>query len=158
MDDDWNYSTDIPMVSLNSLTREATNEWKVVEGKKANKSAIIRTPSACTGCTRHINQGRYGPLTDNTYDLDYDLPMLVLDLVKGDVPPAGELGDSATASPSPQKSLSSIASLYPSKGAEAVKKSMDSLHRKYKEVNSKRVPISFAQVFPLDAALEGKGG
>ena len=82
--------------------------------------------------------------------------MLVLDLVKGDVPTAGGLGASLTQPP--QKSLSSIARLYPSKGAEAVKKSMDILHHQYKEVNSKRVPVSFAQVFPLDSALEGKWG
>ena len=73
--------------------------------------------------------------------------MLVLDLVKGDVPPARELVPNFTVGSTPKKSLKSIANSYPIKGAEAVKKSMESLHRQYKEVNSKRVPISFAQVF-----------
>ena len=44
------------------------------------------------------------PFTDTNYDLDYDLPMLMLDVVEGDVPPVREVGSTIPGDPTPKES------------------------------------------------------
>ncbi len=101
MEDDWSsgfsgYSFDIPLVLI-ALAQEAAGEWKVAKNKKSTKPAkpAGKNPAwcgatgtgACTTCPCYINKGRYGVLLDTSYDIDYDLSIMMISLEEGDVPP-----------------------------------------------------------------------
>ena len=101
MEDDWTagqsgYSFDIPMF-LTSPAPEAASDWQVARSKKPARPATTarmvtpRCGATSTGtrptCPCHVSKGRYGALSDIGPDLDFDIPMMMMSQVEGDVPP-----------------------------------------------------------------------
>ena len=162
MEDDWTaghsgYSFDIPMF-LTSPAPEAASDWQVARSKKPARPATTarmvtpRCGATSTGtrptCPCHVRKGRYGALSDIGPDLDFDIPMMMMSQVEGDVPPTDAGGGAITRPPSKTEPR-----LNKEKMAEA-KKTLEQHSLKYRDSLNKRVARTFTKVFPLNPGAQ----
>ena len=89
MEDEWSvgyssYSFDTPLF-LNSLAQEAAGEWQVAKSKKTNNPSrkVILAPCAHRTCECLISKGRYHAISEDSHDLDGDVPLLMVSREEG---------------------------------------------------------------------------
>ena len=104
VDEDWSSGHSghpIDTHLFNVVAQDAAGEWQVARPKKPIKPVVVtdRGPTrngatgtgtgACTTCPCFISKGRYGALSDTSYDsdLDFDIPMMMKGHEEGDVSP-----------------------------------------------------------------------